>query len=506
MMIIAIIMLILTPALSVNSYNVYGEELTEDDGEDTSMVTEDTKDEEEDADKDGKESDSKEESGKEEKSSDAKEDSTEKDGEESDAKEDSAEEDGEESDEKVESTEEDREESDEKVESTEEDDKESDEQSEGQIVEIDRDGCIVSITTELGAGDYTLEVWDDGELIDEISHTMSEPGEYIFTWEIEQPAKEGAPGVALAIFDEKGQFIDEVDPYEYPREVANQCSATDPDPNPDPDPDPNPDPEVTPEEPEVTQATCDVPEPKLDLPETEGVLYEIDGDVKAGETVTVIAVPMDGEAEFVIPEGWTLQEEGIATMDIELKEADCEDQVDVKIVTVDRDGCIVSITTELGVGDYTLEVWDDGVLIDEISHTMSESGEYVFTWEIEQPAMEGAPGVAFIIIDENGNEKDFLDPYEYPREVAQICGGVEKDDDKEGTPKSSSDQVTPTPDKEEPKVKATVEEGKEVTASTKGDTLPDTATSMFNTLLAGALLFTLGGIALFIMRKKKYNL
>src|SRR5699024_11932836 len=71
-----------------------------------------------------------------------------------------------------------------------------------------------------------------------------------------------------------------------------------------------------------------------------------------------------------------------------------------EIITIDRDGCIVSNKTHLEPGDYELQVSDDQVNIDTMTKSVSEAGEYVFTWEIENTAMEGGPGVALVLYED----------------------------------------------------------------------------------------------------------
>src|SRR5699024_43975 len=87
--------------------------------------------------------------------------------------------------------------------------------------------------------------------------------------------------------------------------------------------------EVEPIQPEVEQAYCDedgeVVNPDIVLDETDGVIYEINGEIEAGQTVEIIATPEEGY-ELTETEGWELQEDGSATTTIELADVDCSDE------------------------------------------------------------------------------------------------------------------------------------------------------------------------------------
>ena len=105
--------------------------------------------------------------------------------------------------------------------------------------------------------------------------------------------------------------------------------------------------EVAPVDPDVVQATCDddgdVVDPVVTPVVTEGVTYVVQGEVKAGETVTVVATPEDG-FKLVGAEGWTLNEDGTATRTIVLDPVDCQTPEEPKQVkpqdpTVDQPVC-----------------------------------------------------------------------------------------------------------------------------------------------------------------------
>lgn len=95
---------------------------------------------------------------------------------------------------------------------------------EGVIHDVMRDGCLVTISVEVeGAGPFSLGVWDDNEEIDRVDWT--EPGADEFVWEITQPAGEEAPGVDFVLLSADEELLDLVANWEYPTEVADECSA-----------------------------------------------------------------------------------------------------------------------------------------------------------------------------------------------------------------------------------------------------------------------------------------
>ena len=97
----------------------------------------------------------------------------------------------------------------------------------GEIVDITRDGCEVTLSTDASlADDFRIEVWDDGDLIDTVEWSQEDSGAHDAVWTITQPAKEGAPGVGFVFYgDSDDTLLDSVDPYEYPAEVADNCAG-----------------------------------------------------------------------------------------------------------------------------------------------------------------------------------------------------------------------------------------------------------------------------------------
>lgn len=86
---------------------------------------------------------------------------------------------------------------------------------------------------------------------------------------------------------------------------------------------------ATAQDPEVVQAFCsegDVVGPQVNLPTTEGIEYEIEGDVEPGATVTVRAIPADDSHSIVVnPDSdWVGNSDRLyATLEITLDAVDC---------------------------------------------------------------------------------------------------------------------------------------------------------------------------------------
>ena len=78
--------------------------------------------------------------------------------------------------------------------------------------------------------------------------------------------------------------------------------------------------------PTVVQAVCTgggLVDPSITLDETEGVTYEIQGQIKSGATVTIVATIQDGYEWDMIPEGWTKVDDATATATITLEDIKC---------------------------------------------------------------------------------------------------------------------------------------------------------------------------------------
>ena len=95
------------------------------------------------------------------------------------------------------------------------------------IGEITRDGCLVSIpVTTTGAATFVLQVWDDGEVIDAYVWTTTDDGTETVMWTITMPAGADVTGVGFWVSEVGGtEDLDGVDPWEYPDDVADSCSA-----------------------------------------------------------------------------------------------------------------------------------------------------------------------------------------------------------------------------------------------------------------------------------------
>jgi len=154
-----------------------------------------------------------------------------------------------------------------------------------------------------------------------------------------------------------------------------------------------------------------------------------------------------------------------------------------------------------------------------VTKSVSEAGEYVFTWEIKNPAMEGAPGVAFVLYEKGETDTsmylDYVDPYEYPREVANKCGGVTEDQPEglggpadpndpeifgKGGPADETLMGNGGPEVMAKEVKS---ESEVIQVTEEGERLPDTATPVYNVMLYGLGILLLGGVCLFVFRKRK---
>jgi len=83
---------------------------------------------------------------------------------------------------------------------------------------------------------------------------------------------------------------------------------------------------IAPVAPEVVQAQCtevgDPTTPSLTLAETGGIAYRTVGEVKAGETVKVVAEPAKG-FKLAAAEGWTVNEDGTASFEVVFETVDC---------------------------------------------------------------------------------------------------------------------------------------------------------------------------------------
>ncbi|MGJ3508299.1 hypothetical protein [Enemella sp. A6] len=96
--------------------------------------------------------------------------------------------------------------------------------------EITRDGCEVTIWVEHGDNQQkTVQIWDDGELIDEASVLGSGDSITFAKWTIKHDFMTGAPGVGMVLVTEDGMVTyDEVGVWDFPgsSEVAKACALS----------------------------------------------------------------------------------------------------------------------------------------------------------------------------------------------------------------------------------------------------------------------------------------
>ncbi len=179
---------------------------------------------------------------------------------------------------------------------------------------------------------------------------------------------------------------------------------------------------AAPDAPEVVQATCNadgtVTDPTVGVAETEGVAYTVDGEVKAGNTVTVTATAKDGY-KLSEAKGWTLNDDGTATIDIVLGTPDCqtppvEDKEaapvapTVEQATCNADGTVTDPTVEVAETEgvaYTVNgevkagntvtvtaTPKDGFTLTETKGwTLNEDGTATFTVTFEEAGQCAAP-------------------------------------------------------------------------------------------------------------------
>lgn len=94
---------------------------------------------------------------------------------------------------------------------------------EGVILDAVRNGCKVTISTEVAGGArYDLLVWDDGQVIDEFG--WDESGAKDVVWTITRPAGTQAAGVDFVLLVD-GKIADFISNWEFPAAAANECSA-----------------------------------------------------------------------------------------------------------------------------------------------------------------------------------------------------------------------------------------------------------------------------------------
>ena len=204
------------------------------------------------------------------------------------------------------------------------------------------------------------------------------------------------------------------------------------------------------------------------------------GDYTAAVTITVTVEDEPGDDEGSEPG----DDEGTEPGD---DETDLSPTAEIGEIT--RDVCVVTIpVTTTGMGTFTLTVWDDQQSFETFDWEATTSPETTeVTWRITRPALEGAPGVAFVVTSDE-EQLDSIDPYHYPAEVANQC--AEEDEDEDESP-AGPGQGSPTPPPTEPDLPL-------------AQTLPETGqdTSGLALLGIGALMMIITGSAAILIRRR----
>lgn len=118
---------------------------------------------------------------------------------------------------------------------------------------------------------------------------------------------------------------------------------------------------------------------------------------------------------------------------------------------IERVGCVIGVTfTVEDAGDYALQVWDDGALLEEHVATAAAGETVTVDHTLRGAVMQGASGLGIVVTEPGVTDDtlafDFVDPYNGADDVTTECS--ESDGTDSGEP-----YVTPS------FVPATVEEG-----------------------------------------------
>ncbi|XBH20373.1 LPXTG cell wall anchor domain-containing protein [Jonesiaceae bacterium BS-20] len=194
--------------------------------------------------------------------------------------------------------------------------------------------------------------------------------------------------------------------------------------------------EVAPEDPTVIQAVCkngDVAYPQITLPTTKGITYMIDGAVAPGNTVTIEAVPADGNhAIYVGPDSdWVGDSDHIyASLEITLDNPDCDAPEPTVIDAPNGDLPVddpcgpdnatwrLPTGTDVPVG-FTWKVNSDGLL------TAEANNDYVFA-------------------DPSGTMDPTLREYGYAPDTNEACPATSDTDGDTDDPVDTDEQVDTT--------------------------------------------------------------
>lgn len=90
-----------------------------------------------------------------------------------------------------------------------------------------------------------------------------------------------------------------------------------------------------------------------------------------------------------------------------------EDEYATGTIQVSNVACEVTIVASVSMPyTYSIEVWDDGELIDVIPFTMDAAGDRTLSYTVTSDPGQEAPGVGFYLMQADFAELDTVDPYE----------------------------------------------------------------------------------------------
>jgi hypothetical protein len=95
-----------------------------------------------------------------------------------------------------------------------------------EIVDITLDGCDIVVTfTAADAGEYHIQIWDDGEQIGDVPVTAEAGATAVGRYRLTAVVKQGASGLGIELVDAQGLSFDGVDPYNGADDVIDFCAA-----------------------------------------------------------------------------------------------------------------------------------------------------------------------------------------------------------------------------------------------------------------------------------------
>lgn len=299
------------------------------------------------------------------------------------------------------------------------------------IDSVVRDGCLVTINTKTtGSGDFLLNIRDDGKVLWSDAWSDTQDGTHTSVWTITNPAGKEAPGIGIVVYAD-GSEAHRIDPWEYPDDVADNCSAAVPV-------------EVTlpgydPAEGVEPGASVAISGSGFLAEETVVFIMAEPSSAAAASTAapagTVVGQATTSESgafsgAFTVPEGTSpgaktitvYGESSFRSDSAGFKVVAAPQELDGGIVDITRNGCLVSISVKTsGIGEFEVAVWDDSqqIFVDKWT-TTTDTGTHTTVWTITEPAGTSAPGVG-IFLSSDTRRLDGVDPWEYPDEVADNC-------------------------------------------------------------------------------------